>query len=79
MQLEGKMVEIGDLQNEGGAIGVVLETSTGERVKIIGLTHSQCRQAADCLGDECTLRISASDGGYLMTPNAKLPGGRKAD
>lgn len=56
MQIKGKITEIGALENNGGAVGLVLKTNDGE-VHITGLTHRQCRELADMFGETCVLSI----------------------
>ena len=62
MQIKGKLVEVGELEDYEGT-GFVLKTAAQgqEFVVVTGLTHAQCREAAEFFGEECTLSLERNE------------------
>jgi len=44
IELSGKVIEVGNLENTDGAVGVLLETDTGKHVAVIGILPEQLRE-----------------------------------
>ena len=44
IELSGKVIEVGNLENTDGAVGVLLETDTGKHVAVIGVLPEQLRE-----------------------------------
>jgi len=55
----GTMVEIGQLEDEGGSLGFVIERQNGEFITIKGLTLDEARAAAQLLFESATITLVA--------------------
>jgi predicted metal-dependent RNase len=59
MRIEGRVVEIGLLE-EHGRPGFVLHTSNGQYITVIGLTEAQTKEALPMFCEEATLVLEAA-------------------
>lgn len=60
MNLAGSIVEVGDLDGEGGARGIVIKRPDGTFVTVKGLTEDEARALAPHYMDEISLQVIAS-------------------
>lgn len=58
MKINGTTIEIGTLEDEGGAIGVVVRGEGGRLITIKGLSEDQARAMAPSFSEAVTINVT---------------------